>query len=127
MRKIFTLIATLLISFAATAAEPYTVYCSLTGASYSQIDYGQKSLLRNTLVNENGEAIYFNSIIGAMNYMSERGWKYEFNITSVNSNILDNCKIESSTKLIFSKSITSKEEITEGILTRQMLREQRVE
>ena len=81
----------------------------------------------NTLVDENGKAIYFNSIIGAMNYMSQRGWKYEFNITSVNSNILDNCKIESSTKLIFSKSITSKEEITEGILTRQMLREQNAE
>ena len=127
MKKFITLFTATLIAVSAIATEPYTVYCSLSGASYSQIDYGQKSLLRNTLVNENGEAIYFNSIIGAMNYMSERGWKYEFNITSVNSNILDNCKIESSTKLIFSKSITSKEEITDGILTRQLYKEQRVE
>lgn len=127
MKKFIALFTATLIAVAATAAEPYTVYCSLSGASYSQIDYGQKSLLGNTLVNENGKAIYFNSIIGAMNYMSQRGWKYEFNITSVNSNILDSCKIESSTKLIFSKSITSKEEITEGILTRQMLREQTAE
>lgn len=127
MKKFIALFTATLIALVATATEPYTVYCSLSGASYSQIDYGQKSLLRNTLVGENGEAIYFNSIIGAMNYMSERGWKYEFNITSVNSNILDNCKIESSTKLIFSKSITSKEEITEGILTRQLYKEQRVE
>lgn len=127
MKKFITLFTATLIAVSAIATEPYTIYCSLSGASYSQIDYGQKSLLRNTLVNENGEAIYFNSIIGAMNYMSERGWKYEFNITSVNSNILDNCKIESSTKLIFSKSITSKEEITEGILTRQLYKEQRVE
>ena len=127
MKKFIALFTATLIALVATATEPYTVYCSLSGASYSQIDYGQKSLLRNTLVNENGEAIYFNSIIGAMNYMSERGWKYEFNITSVNSNILDNCKIENSTKLILSKSITSKEEITEGILTRQLYKEQRVE
>lgn len=127
MKKFIALFTATLIALVATATEPYTVYCSLSGASYSQIDYGQISLLRNTLVNENGEAIYFNSIIGAMNYMSERGWKYEFNITSVNSDILDNCKIESSTKLIFSKSITSKEEITEGILTRQLYNEQRVE
>ncbi len=127
MKKFIALFTATLIAVSAIATEPHTIYCSLSGASYSQIDYGQKSLLRNTLVNENGEAIYFNSIIGAMNYMSERGWKYEFNITSVNSNILDNCKIESSTKLIFSKSITSKEEITKGILTRQLYKEQRVE
>ena len=127
MKKFITLFTATLITVVATATEPHTAYCSLSGASYSQIDYGQKSLLGNTLVDENGKAIYFNSIIGAMNYMSQRGWKYEFNITSVNSNILDNCKIESSTKLIFSKSITSKEEITEGILTRQMLREQNAE
>ena len=127
MKKFITLFTATLIAVSAIATEPYTMYCSLSGASYSQIDYGQKSLLRNTLVDENGEAIYFNSIIGAMNYMSQRGWKYEFNITSVNSNILDNYKIESSTKLIFSKSITTKEEITEGILTRQMLREQNAE
>ena len=127
MKKFITLFTATLIAVVATATEPHTIYCSLSGASYSQIDYGQKSLLGNTLVDDNGKAIYFNSIIGAMNYMSQRGWKYEFNITSVNSNILDNCKIESSTKLIFSKSITSKEEITEGILTRQMLREQNAE
>lgn len=120
MRTICTLYAAMLISFTAAATEPYTLYCSLSGASYSQIDYGQKSLLRNNLVDENGVAIYFNSPICAINYMAERGWKYEGEITTVSSNIADPKRIESSTKLIFSKSITSKEEITEGLLTRQI-------
>jgi hypothetical protein len=127
MKKLFSLFIALLTVTALTAQQPYTAYCSLSGGSYSQLDYGQESLAKNTLVDENGKPIYFNSFIGMLNYMSQRGWKYEFNITSVNSNILDSCKIESSTKLIFSKSITSKEEITEGILTRQMLREQNAE
>lgn len=124
MKKIVTLIAAMLITIGATAAEPYTVYCSLSGASYSQIDYGQESLLRNTLVDEDGRAIYFNSIIGAMNYMSARGWRYVGERKSYSQNTWDKLDISVSTALIFAREITSPEQITDGIVTRQMLKEQ---
>ena len=124
MKKFITLFAATLIAVVATATEPYTIYCSLSGASYSQIDYGQKSLLRNTLVDENGKAIYFNSAIGAMNYMSERGWVFVDEQKNYSQSVLDRQDISVSTTLIFSKQITSPEQITEGIYTRQMYKEQ---
>lgn len=124
MKKIVTLFAAMLIVIGASAAEPYTVYCSLSGASYSQIDYGQESLLRNTLVDKDGRAIYFNSIIGAMNYMSARGWRYVGEQKSYSQNMWDKLDISVSTTLIFAREITSPEQITDGIVTRQMLKEQ---
>ena len=124
MKKIVTLFAAMLIVIGASAAEPYTVYCSLSGASYSQIDYGQESLLRNTLVDQDGRAIYFNSIIGAMNYMSARGWRYVGEQKSYSQNMWDKLDISVSTTLIFAREITSPEQITDGIVTRQMLKEQ---
>ena len=122
MRKIFTLIITLMLAVVASAREPYTVYCALSGASYSQIDYGQSSLLRNTLVDENGKAIYFRSFVGALNYMSERGWSYIGDKKNFSQSILDKCDIDVTTTLIFSKEVTSSEQITEGICTRDMYR-----
>ena len=127
MKKFITLFTATLLAVVATATEPHTVYCSLSGASYSLIDYGQKSLWGNTLVNENGKAIYFNSIIGAMNYMSERGWMFVGEQKHYSQTALNRLDINVSTTLIFSKQITSPEQITEGILTRQMLREQNAE
>lgn len=124
MKKFITLFTATLIAVVATATEPYTIYCSLSGASYSQIDYGQKSLLRNTLVDENGKALYFNSAIGAMNYMSERGWVFVDEQKNYSQSVLDRQDISVSTTLIFSKQITSPEQITEGIYTRQMYKEQ---
>ena len=127
MKKFITLFAATLIAATAIATEPYTIYCSLSGASYSQIDYGQESLFRNTLVDEKGEAIYFNSIIGAMNYMSERGWTFMYEQKNYSQSVLDRHDISVSTTLIFSKQVTAPEQITEGICTRQMLREQNAE
>ena len=124
MKKFIALFTATLIALVATATEPYTVYCYLSGASYSQIDYGQKSLLRNTLVDENGKAIYFNSIIGAMNYMSGREWIFVGEQKNYSQSALDRLDISVSTTLIFSKQITSPEQITEGIYTRQMFLEQ---
>ena len=124
MKKYIALFAATLIAVMATATEPHTVYCSLSGASYSQIDYGQKSLIRNTLVDENGKAIYFNGIIGAMNYMSERGWVFVCEQKNYSQGVMDKRDINVSTSLIFSKQITAPEQITEGIITRQMYREQ---
>ena len=124
MKRYIALFAATLIAVMANATEPHTVYCSLSGASYSQIDYGQKSLIRNTLVDENGKAIYFNGIIGAMNYMSERGWVFVCEQKNYSQGVVDKREINVSTSLIFSTQITAPEQITEGIITRQMYREQ---
>ena len=75
---------------------------------------------RNTLVDENGKAIYFRSFIGAMNYMSERGWRFVGDKKDVSQSIMDKSDIDVTTTLIFAKEITSAEQITEGITTRQM-------
>lgn len=123
MKKIFTLLVSVLVAVMAMAQEPYTVYCSLSGASYSQIDYGQQSFVGNTLVDEDGSSIYFRSFIGAMNYMSERGWHYVGDIKNFSQNTWDKSEINVTTTLVFSKDITSEEQITEGICTRKMWQE----
>ena len=85
------------------------------------------NVAKRALVDENGEAIYFNSIIGAMNYMSERGWMFMYEQKNYSQSVLDRDNISVSTTLIFSKQVTAPEQITEGICTRQMLREQNAE
>lgn len=125
MKKYLLLLSFALITLQLQAEERRTVYCSTTTSGYVSIDYGQPHLNKNWLVDENGKSIYFRSMIGVMNYMTERGWHYEGKITSVESEtILDKFEIDSSTLLIFSKEITSSEQITEGLLTRYMLMEQ---
>ena len=123
MRKITTLFVSLMLSMVAFAAEPYSVYCALSGASYSQIDYGQSTLAKNTLVDESGKAIYFRTSIGAMNYMSERGWRYVGDRRYISQDMWDKSDIDVTTTLIFVKEVTSSEEITEGITTRLMYQE----
>ena len=123
MRKLTTLFVALMLSVIAFAAEPYVVYCALSGASYSQIDYGQSTLVKNTLVDESGKAIYFRTSIGAMNYMSERGWRYVGDRKYISQDMWDKSDIDVTTTLIFVKEVTSSEEITEGITTRLMYQE----
>lgn len=45
---------------------------------------------RNILVDENGKQIKFNSMVDAMNYMGERGWKFEaaYVVTVSNQNVI---------------------------------------
>lgn len=123
MRKITTLLVSLMLSMVTFAVEPYVVYCALSGASYSQIDYGQSTLVKNTLVDESGKAIYFRTSIGAMNYMSERGWRYVGDRRYISQDMWDKSDIDVTTTLIFVKEVTSSEEITEGITTRLMYQE----
>ena len=126
MKRIFTIVAALMMVVSLSAQQPYTAYCSMSGASYSQVDYGQESLAKNTLVDENGKPIYFNSVIGMLNYMSERGWEYVGPITAVESSeILGEFKVSSNTKWLFKKEVALSEEIAEGLMTR--LRYQQME
>ena len=126
MKRIFTIVAALMMVVSLSAQQPYTAYCSMSGASYSQVDYGQESLAKNTLVDENGKPIYFNSVIGMLNYMSERGWEFIAPLTTVDSSeILGEFKVSSNTKWLFKKEVASSEEIAEGLMTR--LRYQQME
>ena len=131
MRKFTTLV---LILASATidvaqepSQEPYTAYASIQGHSPCYVDYGQSNLRKNWIVDDNGNTIYFRSIVGALNYMSERGWKLVQPHTSVQSNILEAEKIESKTLWILSKEVTSREEIAENINTRQIFLEHTAE
>ena len=111
------------ISIAAQA--PYKVYCTLQGNEKNfhnnqvslRIDYGQKSLKDNKLVDENGDEIKFDTMVSAMNYMSKLGWNYEGCYNSEDQN---------GGGLIFiwilSKEVTSDDEITQGFQTKRMLK-----
>ena len=126
MKRIFTIVAALMMVASLSAQKPYTAYCSMSGGSYSQVDYGQESLVKNTLVDEDGRPIYFNSVVGMLNYMSERGWEFIAPLTTVeSSDVFGEFEVSSSTKWLFKKEVTSPEEVTEGLMTR--LRYQQME
>ena len=126
MKRIFTIVAVLMMVASLAAQKPYTAYCSMSGGSYSQVDYGQESLVKNTLVDEDGKPIYFNSVVGMLNYMSERGWEFIAPLTTVeSSDVFGEFEVSSSTKWLFKKEVTSPEEVTEGLMTR--LRYQQME
>ena len=99
MKRIFTIVAALMMVASLSAQKPYTAYCSMSGGSYSQVDYGQESLVKNTLVDEDGKPIYFNSVVGMLNYMSERGWEFIAPLTTVeSSDVFGEFEVSSSTK-----------------------------
>ena len=126
MKRIFTIVAALMMVASLSAQKPYTAYCSMSGGSYSQVDYGQESLVKNTLVDEDGKPIYFNSVVGMLNYMSERGWEFIAPLTTVeSSDVFGEFEVSSSTKWLLKKEVTSPEEVTEGLMTR--LRYQQME
>ena len=124
MKRIFTIVAALMMVASLSAQKPYTAYCSMSGGSYSQVDYGQESLVKNTLVDEDGKPIYFNSVVGMLNYMSERGWEFIAPLTTVeSSDVFGEFEVSSSTKWLFKKEVTSPEEISEGLMTRLLYQE----
>lgn len=87
--KKFLLTAAVLLAACSAADAQNKIYCEIVGASTSffgnrsevviNIDLGQLSTWRtdDTLVDENGEKIVFNSMVDAMNYMGSLGWDFE--------------------------------------------------
>ena len=90
--KLFTIFSLILITNLASAqetdilkAKPY-VYCKIVGSGilfenklYVCIDYGQELRLLETefiKTPDNRRAVKFNSMIDALNYMSEQGWEF---------------------------------------------------
>lgn len=86
MRKIILLLM-LVFSFSAFGQdnETHRVYCELLGTAKFlstkvtvSVDFGQdEGEWASKLVDENGKAITFNSMVDAMNYMGKLGWKFE--------------------------------------------------
>lgn len=79
-------------------AELLGTHTNLLGIGKSatvEVDFGEEYFKwipdnRNLLVDENGKAIKFNSMVDAMNYMGERGWKFEaaYVVTVANQNVI---------------------------------------
>ena len=59
------------------------------GNAYIYIDYGQfiEKPQEVTIRNNRGRAVYFNSIVGALNFMEKNGWEYINQSVSSNSSI----------------------------------------
>lgn len=64
--------------------EKYPVYCSLKGYNFwgvgkvkVQLDLGNKSGNFESLLDENGKQIKFNTMMEVINYMAKRGWELD--------------------------------------------------
>ena len=134
MKKVFILVVGILLCATSFAQEnqtkPYKVYCEIIGHSHSlsntvdvELDFGQASSFWSgdrRLYDENGKKIVFNSMLDAGNYMARRGWELEeaFPVVPISSG-----DSESPTyHWIMSKQITSDSQITEGLITGDMLK-----
>ena len=109
-------------------AQTRRYYCEIKGtekelSSRMKIifDFGQSSSYnlftnlnhRMKFVDEDGEIIEFNSMVDAMNYMSERGWKFQQAYSTYRG---EGSTIE---HWILYKDAHNKEEAREGILTKE--------
>ena len=130
MKKIFAilLVSFLMFTFSsvASAEEPtQRVYAELLGTGTNflnlnknvkvSVDLGQfqSATKAYTLLDENGKDIKFNSMVAAMNYMGERGWKFvqAYVVTVSNQNVLH---------WLLNKDITDPAQIKEGLNVKNM-------
>lgn len=122
MNKILFLVL-LVFSLNVTAQDYKRVYCELvgTGKLFSTkvtvtVDFGQENKGNQHLVDKNGKSINFNSMVDAMNYMGQLGWKFEqaYVVTSGQQNIYH---------WLLSKDIKEDERIDEGFTTKEKFKE----
>lgn len=130
MKKIFLAlfmsVLMLSVSTTALAEEPtQRVYAELLGSGTNflnlnknvkvSVDLGQfqSATKAYTLLDENGRDIKFNSMVAAMNYMGERGWKFiqAYVVTVSNQNVLH---------WLLYKDITDPAQIKEGLNVKNM-------
>ncbi len=104
----------------------YRVYCEVvfTTASYGNnkynmdIDFGQEVgfFSNQTLVDEKGKKLRFNSIADGLNYLSKRGWYFIHNYPAKDNE-------QPTTHWIFYKDVSNDQQITEGFLTKELYKE----
>lgn len=113
-------------------AQAHRFYCEITGhqrdlASHMRIiiDFGDSYVYNGfgelnrelSIVDKNGEIIYFNSMIDAMNYMAVLGWNLQIAYSSVSSK---SGRIEH--HCILYKDAENSEKAREGIVTQKQFR-----
>lgn len=130
MKKLLIITLLAIISFGISikvSAEETTqrVYAELLGTGTNflnlnknvkvSVDLGQfqSATKAYTLLDENGKDIKFNSMVGAMNYMGERGWKFvqAYVVTVSNQNVLH---------WLLYKDITDPVQMMEGLNVKNM-------
>lgn len=130
MKKILVIMLVAVLTFGintkASAEEPtQRVYAELLGTGTNflnlnknvkvSVDLGQfqSATKAYTLLDENGKDIKFNSMVAAMNYMGERGWKFiqAYVVTVSNQNVLH---------WLLYKDITDPAQIKEGLNVKNM-------
>ena len=133
MKRLFTTLFVMLVVGVCYASEPFTVYCTIKGeesatnagylVSGVEIDYGQENTARNYLVDETGRRFNFRSLVGALNYLAPYGWELHDSYTAYEKSLLDNPAHDRRVLVwILKKTVTSREEITEGFTTAEMYR-----
>lgn len=128
MRKyVFALF--IFLSLSMMAQESHRVYCELLGYQkllsskvIVRVDFGQETSFwlgysKQYLVDEDGRPISFNSMVDAMNYMGELGWKFEqaYVVTTSSQNVYH---------WLLSKDISSNAKISSGFMTKKQFEEQ---
>ena len=123
MKKVFIIMMMALMSLCAQAQnvlqsmDKYPVYCNVMGYNFwgvgkvkVQLDLGRKANSKgfDSLYDENGKKMKFNTMVAVLNYMGQRGWKCinTYYITKGNTNVIH---------YLLEKWVTSDEEVIEGL------------
>lgn len=127
MKKVFIMMAFMMAVCCAQAqsvnqpGEKYPVYCSVKGYNFwgvgkvkVQLDLGYKTSNFETLLDDNGKQIKFNTMMEVINYMAKRGWELDqvcfFTEGMTKTNVAN---------YILKKYITDDEQIREGLKTQE--------
>ena len=127
MKKVIFTLFLALISLSAMAQDEFQqggkrpVYCCVMGYNFwgigkvkVQLDLGRKTNNKgfDSLYDPNGKKMKFNSMMGVLDYMGERGWRCidNYYITKGNSQIVH---------YLLEKWISSEDEITKGLTLKE--------
>ena len=92
------------------------------------IDFGQStswlfSMSESRLVDKNGKEIKFNSMIDALNYLTQFGWRFaQAYVVPNGSGSKDSMSVSGTTYWILYKDVDDYSQITEGFTIRRQLR-----
>lgn len=138
MKKLLFL-SMLLFSICTFAQDPWNptrVYCdivgigNLTGTKVKvSIDFGQARKFMDgnhnrSLVDENGKELKFNSMVDALNYMAQLGWKFEQAYVLTENTGMSKQNVY---HYLLSKELTGNEKLDAGIYTRGDFKEENTE
>ena len=109
------------------AAKPYKAYCEIisftrnlfSNKTMVELDFGQYASWWSSsrkLADESGNAITFNSVLDAVNYMSRRGWEVVevYIVQKINGGDSSDPEYH----WVLSKTVTDEAQILEGLRTR---------